>query len=175
MTQNTVPGQGPHVMEPKRSGARKWLIGCGIGCLVLIIILIVAGYFGFKAGMKMVNQMTKEFEDQGFKKVMGQQINVSGQVTEKTLYVGQVVKMTGTCTTDMAIFAQMAEIDGKIDGTLYFRGQVLTIGPKAEIMKDLDLWAQMATVNGTVHGKILGTYQTSTGKGLKPPSVTTRP
>jgi len=83
---------------------------------------------------------------------------VTDEVTEPTVYLGQMVKIVGDCSDDIAIIAQMAQIHGEVAGTLYFRGQILTIEPGAHLQGDLDLKCQVATIYGKVDGQITGQY-----------------
>jgi cytoskeletal protein CcmA (bactofilin family) len=59
----------------------------------------------------------------------------------------------------MAVLAQVCELDGTIEGKLYFRGQVLTINPGAEVRGGIDAQAQLLQNNGRVRGGITGKYQ----------------
>ncbi len=147
--------------KPQKTKKKKWVIGCGIGCLVvlvLFILVVVLGVYGVRYGMKKIEEMSGEFEQQGFVKVMAQSIEVTDEVTEPTVYLGQMVKIVGDCSDDIAIIAQMAQIHGEVAGTLYFRGQILTIEPGAHLQGDLDLKCQVATIYGKVDGQITGQY-----------------
>jgi cytoskeletal protein CcmA (bactofilin family) len=151
----------PAVQPPQKSHKKKWLTGCGIGCLVMLVLfaLVVAlGVYGVRYGMKKVNEMTSEFEQRGFVKVTGQNIEVAGEVAEPTLYFGQMVKIIGNCRDEIAIIAQVAQIHGEVAGTLYFRGQTITIEPGAHLQGDLDLKCQAATIYGKVDGQVQGAY-----------------
>lgn len=141
------------------STGAKWGIGCGIGCLVIIILVSIAGYIGFKFVMGMLDDMTQEFNELGFENVVkAQTIEVQEDINEKTLYMGQVVKIFGNCSTDLAIMAQMGEIHGKVEGKVYFRGQVLIIQPGAVITNGVDVMAQAVKNYGKVEGGITGNY-----------------
>jgi hypothetical protein len=147
--------------KPQKSKKKKWVIGCGIGCLVVLVLftLVVAlGVYGVKYGLRKIDEMSGEFVKEGFVKVMGQSIEVTEDVTEPTVYVGQVIKIIGDCNDDIAIIGQMAQIHGKVAGTLYFRGQVITIEPGAHLQGGLDLKCQVATIYGKVDGQIQGAY-----------------
>jgi hypothetical protein len=149
--------------ENKKKGmstGAKWGIGCGIGCLTLIIIIAIAAFIGFRYVKGKVESITQELKQIGFEKeVKGQMLEVRDDITEPTIYIGQGVKILGNCKTDLAIIAQMAEIHGKVDGKVYFRGQVLVIQPKAELLNGLDVTAQVIQKHGKVNGKITGKYQ----------------
>ena len=150
-------------LEKKGLSSRaKWGIGCGIGCLVIIILVAIAGYVGFRYVMGMLDDMTQEFNQLGFEHVVkAQSIEVQEDIHEKTLYMGQVVKIYGNCTTDLAILAQMAEIHGNVGGKVYFRGQLLVIQPGAVITNGVDVMAQAVKNYGKVEGEITGKYQIS--------------
>ncbi|MBN1788814.1 MAG: hypothetical protein JW806_10545 [Sedimentisphaerales bacterium] len=150
------------VIQQKNTGARC-LIGCGIGCLILIILMVlvtgIGGYFGYKYVMGKVNAWTQEFENMGFEKVKGQIIEVAEDVNAPKLYLGQTVKIMGNCEKDVAIISQIAEIHSNVKGTVYFRGQSIIIQPGAVIEGDLDIVAQTVEVYGQVKGDIKGEYQ----------------
>jgi hypothetical protein len=151
------------VNQQKKSRNKKWLWGGGIGCLVIIILFVGLGIWGFFFFKGKVDEMTTELEKMGFRKIKTAQIiEVRDSIPEKPLYFGQVVKVFSASNSDIAIIAQTAEIHGKISGNLYFRGQLLTIHPGAEITGDLDVKAQMVRNLGKVDGKITGSYQTLT-------------
>jgi len=146
---------------PQKSKKKKWVIGCSIGCLVtlvLFIIVVALGVYGVKYGIKKIEEISGEFEQQGFSKVTAQSIEVNEEITEPTVYLGQTVKIIADCHTDIAIIAQIAQIHGQVAGTLYFRGQMLTIEPEAHLQGDLDLKCQMVTIYGKVDGQIQGAY-----------------
>ena len=148
------------VRKKGMSTGAKWGTGCGIGCLTLIVIIAVVGFIGFRFAKGKLGAMTQEMEELGFENVVKQQvIEVRDEITEPTLYMGQMVKILGNCTTNLAIIAQAAEIHGKVDGKVYFRGQMLTIQPTAELLNGLDVTAQAIQKYGKVHGEIAGQYQ----------------
>jgi hypothetical protein len=157
-TSQTTP---PSTPEKKGMGTgAKVGIGCGVGCLVFIIAAVILGIWGFKFGMKKVEEMTEEFRDMGFENVQqGQIIEVSEPVTEKKLYVAQMVKIMGDCSEDIAILAQACEIHGTMKGKVYFKGQVLTIQPKAVLKGGLHADAQVVQKYGIIEGEITGEHQ----------------
>jgi hypothetical protein len=167
VNENIQPQAQPPVKQPKSTGS-KCLIGCGIGCLLLVIIsglvLGVGGYFAYKYTTGKINAWSQKFEDMGFEKIKGQIIEIVNDVNVPTLYLGQTVKVMGDCKKDIAIIAQSAEIHGKVAGTVYFRGQRLVIQPRAVIEGDLDVKAQSIEIYGQVKGQIKGTYQTLENK-----------
>jgi hypothetical protein len=146
--------------EVKKKGmstGAKWGTGCGIGCLTVIIIIAVVAFIGFRLAKGKLDEVTLEMKEFGFENVVQQQmIEVKDEITEPTLYVGQMVKIIGDCSTNLAIVAQMAEIHGNVAGKVYFRGQMLTIQPEAELLNGLDVKAQVVQKYGKIHGEITG-------------------
>jgi hypothetical protein len=157
--------------EVKKKGlstGAKWGIGCGCGCLVMVVLIVIGVFFGVRYAKNKVTAMSQELRQYGFEKeVKGQVVEVRDEITEPTLYTAQIVKILGNCTTNIAILAQMAEIHGKVEGKVYFRGQILTIQPNAEIMNGLDVMAQVIQKYGTVNGEITGSYQSIVDKTAK--------
>ncbi len=145
--------------EQKRgmgTGAKIGL-GCGIGCLVVILLLVVGGFVAWRVVQGKINDATKELAEKGFTNVKtGQMLDVNEPVTEKTLFRGQVVRLMSDCATDVAILAQAAEIHGTVEGRVYFRGQVLTIQPRAVVKNGLDANGQIVQVLGQLDGEVTG-------------------
>lgn len=142
------------------STGAKWGIGCSAGCLTLIGLLAVGSFASYRFLMSKVDTWVQELTALGFPEVVrGQVLEAREPIAKPTLYVGQSVKILSDCTTNLAIIAQVAEIHGRIDGKLYFRGQLLTIQPNAEIRNGLDVKAQVVQNRGKVAGDITGTYQ----------------
>ena len=147
------------------SKGAKWGLGCGVGCLVIVVLVVIAAVIGVKFAMSKLEDMTSELEQYGFEEtVKGQAIEVTDEITEPAIYLGQTVKILGDCKTDLAIVAQMAEIHGTVEGKVYFRGQMLTIQPQARLLNGLDVMAQVIQKYGEVQGEITGNYQTMDDK-----------
>jgi hypothetical protein len=150
------------------STGAKWGVGCGGGCLTVIVIIAVAAFIGFRFVKGKLEGATLEMKQLGFENVVKQQaIEVTDEITEPTLYIGQIVKILGNCNTNLAIIAQMAEIHGKVAGKVYFRGQMLTVQPNAELLGGLDATAQMIQRYGKIHGEITGQHQVMDGNAVQ--------
>ena len=156
--------------KPGMSTGAKWGLGIGIGCLGLILVLGIAGFVGMRFLKGKLDGMTADLKTHGFDKtIKGQILEVRDPIAEPTIYMGQVVKVYADCSTNLAIVAQVGEIFGRVEGKLYFRGQVLTIQPKAEIMGGLDATAQVVKNLGRVSGEITGKHQIITDQPGKAP------
>lgn len=156
---NSTPPQLP---TKKGMGAgAKWGLGCGCGCLVVLILLILGGVFGVKLFMRKVDQMAAEMKTVAGieEEISGQVLEITTPITTPTLYKGQVVKLLANCSTNVAVLAQVGEIHGTIEGRLYFRGQILTIQPSAELRGGLDATAQIVQNYGEVFGRISGEHR----------------
>ena len=150
------------------STGAKWGLGCGVGCLVIVILVAVGGFVGYRVIKGKIAGTVTELKNLGFAKVeTGPQFVVTTDITEPTLYVAQMVKITGNCTTNLAIVAQMAEIHGRVDGKVYFRGQILVVQPNAELRGGLDVQAQVIQKFGRIDGAITGVYQALDDKSKK--------
>ena len=142
------------------STGAKWGMGCGIGCLVIIMVIAIAGFVGFKMVKQKIDDTATELQELGFDNVVsGQTLEIKDDITKPTLYKAQMVKILADCNTNLAVMAQICEIHGKVDGKVYFRGQMLIIQPQAELRNGLDVLAQAIVKYGTVRGEITGKYQ----------------
>ena len=148
----------PPVAQPKSSGS-----GClkvaGIGCLVILIGLGVLGYVGYRFVKHQYTAVMERYEREGYKKVEGQIIEVTETVTDPTIFVGQSIKINKGSERGMAFLCQTAEIHGTVAGNVHFVGQMITINEDAELMRDLEVTAQLVNLFGKVNGKITGVYQ----------------
>jgi hypothetical protein len=148
----------PPLAQPKSSGG-GCLKAAGIGCLVILIGLGVLGYVGYRFVKHQYTAVMERYEREGYKKVEGQMIEVPDRVTEPTIYVGQSVKIMKGSERGMAFLCQTAEIHGDVVGNVHFVGQMLTIKEDAELMRDLEVTAQLVNLFGKVDGKVTGVYQ----------------
>lgn len=138
----------------------KVAIGCGSGCLVLVLITVVTIVAGVLYVKKIITRYEKELKGYGFETVMkGQVIEITDPVDEPVLLKAQSVRIMADCSTNIAVLAQMCELHGTVKGRLYFRGQLLTIHPGAEILGGLDVQAQLVQNNGKIEGGVTGEYQ----------------
>lgn len=144
---------------PKKTTGRGCLIGGGIGCLVILLIigaLVFAGVWFVKDQVKTIRE---RFEREGYVTVERQIIDVTERITEPTVFIGQTVKIRQGSERGVAILAQSAEIDGEIVGNVHFIGQMLTVHKTAHLRRDLDVKAQLVNLYGTVDGRVTGVYQ----------------
>lgn len=148
---------------PQKKGwstGAKWGMGCGMGCLTIIVALVAVSVVGYRFAKDKLEDVTREMKQLGFEHVITlQSMEVRDPITVPTLYRGQMVKIFGDCHTNLAVVAQMAEIHGRVSGKLYFRGQMLTLQPNAEVLGGVDVAAQVVQNYGTIHGGITGKCQ----------------
>ena len=149
------------VIEKKKMGTgAKVAIGCGSGCLVVVLLAVIGIGVGMFYVKKMIGKYELELKGYGFEQVTaGQMLTITDPITEPVILKGQAVKIMSDCSTNLAVMAQVCEIFGKVDGKLYFRGQMLTVHPGAEITGGVDAQAQVVQNNGTIEGGMTGKYQ----------------
>ncbi len=146
--------------KKKLGTGAKWAIGCGSGCLTLIVIVIALIIAGTVFVKKTITQYETELKGFGFETVVsGQAVDVTEPITTPQLFKGQMVRILTDAETDVAVLAQMCEIHGTIQGNLYFRGQILTLQPGSKVLGEIDIQAQVLQNLGEVSGDITGKYQ----------------
>lgn len=147
--------------EKKKMGTgAKVAIGCGSGCLVVVLLIAVAAIAGTVYVKKIITKYETELKSHGFETVVtGQMLDITDPIDEPILLKAQVVRIMSDCSTNMAVLAQACEVSGTIEGKLYFRGQVLTVHPGAEILGGMDAQAQLVQNNGKIEGGMTGKYQ----------------
>jgi hypothetical protein len=159
MKENELPP-----MDAGRKSGFPLPAALAIGCLVIGLIGIVlcagVGFFTYRWAMGKVDEVAKQYEDQGYKRITGQAYNATETVTEPTVFVCQVAKLRRGSEADLAFVCQLAEISGTVQGDIAFYGQMLTIKPDGVVKGDLFVQAgQVINVQGVVEGEITGSYQ----------------
>lgn len=162
--------------KPGKSTGTKVAIGCGIGCLGLIVLAIIAGILGWSWMMKYVEKFEAEFQEKGMKlQTKAQMVSVDTPPAAPAYYVGQVVKFHADSDVEVGILAQVAEIHGTMNEPVYFRGQVIQIKSGAHLKKGLDVKCQVIeNQGGKIDGPISGSYQSGPPRNA-PPSPTAPP
>ena len=167
---------------PRRSsGTNKVLLGCAAVTIVSLLLLCAGGVMLGRKGwqavsgvLEKVNAFVAEFEEQGYKRVTGQVIDVTTPVDEPTVYKAQVVELKADSNADLAFAVQIATIHGTVNGDIDFMGQVLEIGPKAHVTGDIRVrWGQVVNVIGKVDGEIKGDVQVTGPMPAQTPPVVT--
>jgi hypothetical protein len=127
---------------------------------VLILIAVAAIIAVTVYVKKTISRYENELKGYGFETVKaGQMLTLSDPVDEPVLFKAQSVRIMSDCSTNMAVLAQMCEVYGRVEGKLYFRGQILTVHPGAEILGGLDVQTQLLQNSGKIEGSVTGKYQ----------------
>jgi hypothetical protein len=144
---------------PEKKGMPIWLklgLGCGTICILSCLGMCGGGYWWITST---IDEFTQKYEDQGYRKVSGQQLSISDPINEPTVIVAQQLDLDTEVNADIAILAQICEIEGTINGDIDVMGQVIHIKKDAVINGDIRVeWAQVIQVEGTVTGEITGEY-----------------
>lgn len=157
---NPIEPEQQITKKKKLSTGAKWGIGCGCGCLTLLIIAVLLGTAGVVFIKKIITKYEAELRGFGFTNVVtSQMIELTEPVTERKLYKAQMIHIKTDSTTDMAVLAQICELYGTVNGTFYFRGQMLTIKPGAKILGNANIEAQVLQNEGHIAGTLTGKYQ----------------
>jgi hypothetical protein len=159
--------------KKKMSAGAKWGLGCGIGCLSVIVIGVVVITLVTMSFLEKADTAAEIMRtEHGLTNLVSRQdLSVREDIDTPTVYKGQMVKISGDCSTDIGIVAQVAEIHGTVEGKVYFCGQILIIQPGAEIKNGIEVvtFAQIIKNEGKVTGGIVGPYQQLDDSGATVP------
>jgi len=161
MTEMNAPQPEPVPAAPQKSKTTKWLAGCGIGCLVMVILLVILGVVVYKVVMNKWKEVVREYEQKGFViRQDNQMLDIADPVTKPTLFGAPQVNLRKGAATEVVVAGQMAELHGTFKEKVTFIGQILTVADDAVLLKGLDVrWGQIIRVKGKVIGGITGKYQ----------------
>jgi len=138
----------------------KVLLGCGAGCLVMIMVFVIMGVFVWRTAMKRFGEITGPFVEQGYKQVVSNSpLVITTDPKEKTLYLCKHIILRADFTEDVAIIGPRAEIYGQMNGKVTFLGSSLFIANTAELTKGLSVETDILTLDGKVDGPIDGHYK----------------
>ncbi|MBN1436961.1 MAG: hypothetical protein JW936_07790 [Sedimentisphaerales bacterium] len=137
----------------------KYAWGCGVGCLAVVIVMVILAFLGLRMIWNTTNRYITQFEQQGFVRAEVIDGRFAEDATGPYLCVGQAITLTGAVHDDLAIVAQNAEIQGQVQGEVFFRGAILIISADAVIAGNLDVVAREVYVNGFLQGQVLGTFE----------------
>lgn len=150
----------PPVAAPANN--KKWVWGCGIGCLGFILIAILAAIIGTWFAWSFVDDLEEGLIAQGLTKQSGHIMVVDETVTEPNYYKAQIVLIQDGSEVPIGLLCQMAELRGEYHQPVFFRGQILTIHKDAVLHQGLDVTAQIVERVGKVEGDITGNFQVIT-------------
>ena len=119
----------------------RWVSRCGLAATILCVGLLTSWLVDHRSAVVVGPEpdYAKKFQSLGFENtVRGASLEIKEDIGEPTLYQATGVRIYGNCTTNLAIVAKLAEIYGRVQGKVYFRGQRIKIMPKAELAGGLD-------------------------------------
>lgn len=145
------------VKRPK--GFRLFLRGCAVGCLTTCLFLAAGFYGAYRVARGRYPSLTERLRAQGYEVVRGQFIEVRDPIASRTVFFGQHVRVLAGSSRGIAVVAQTAELDGAIEGNVYFVGQQLTIARGATLKHHLHVVADQITKSGRVEGELRGYYR----------------
>lgn len=117
----------------QKSGCWKWVVGCGILCLLVMIGVGVAAYLAYTKVEALMEESIAEFEAQGYAVERGNMIVVREPVARKVVFVGNIVAIEAGATSDFGIIGNMCSVGGEIPGKLSVRCNQLTLKPDARV------------------------------------------
>lgn len=153
MTDEAVPPNVPTEHNPD-----KWRLGCGLGCLGLIVIWILATVSATWFTRSLIADMEDELAALGLEQQSGKIMKVEDKTTTPTYYKAQMVQVNNGSDVAVGFICQSALLQGEFHGPVTFRGQILTIHEDAVLHQGLDVKAQMIEKLGEVKGDITGEF-----------------
>ncbi len=156
----------PSSLEPEKKGmgtGAKVGIGCGIGCLGLIVVAVIGGFLAVQWVQGKITEFEEEFAAKGFTEGQsGQIIELTEPPTEPSFYKAQLVTidLSAPVTVEFGVLAQQIEIlNGTFQENVYCRGQVVILGSGAIFEKDIDVTCQLVQDQGAeIRGELTGSY-----------------
>lgn len=129
------------------------LRNCTCSCLIFTSLLILGvGGFGF-----FKFRQIHSFSEGGFSQFhVNEYTEITQPPRERALLVGKLVNFDAESDHDLIIMADKATIHKRIRANVYFRGDVIEIGPEATIEGKLKVESKRLVIKGQVLGPIEG-------------------
>ena len=160
---------------PERKGCclGSLVLGCGIVCVVGLLLCGGSGFFGYRWLVRQAEDFVAPFEEQGYTRVSNSVIEVTAPVKEPHVYLGWVIQIREPVDADVALASLVTEIDSDVNGDIDFFGQILTIKPGAVVRGDIRVkGAQLIQIEGQHEGEVTGNYQQLIRPNAPPGPVT---
>jgi hypothetical protein len=147
--------------QSKQSKARPVFLGCGIGCLAIIVLFIIFSFLVVRWGVKHFKDMTDEFEKRGFIVVRSttpeETLTITEKVTKPTLFIGQEVHILQGADAEVAMMSAKGSLHGIFTEKVYYRGGgELFLAKDAQLLNGIDAQAKKIDLSGRVQGEITG-------------------
>ena len=140
---------------------RRWCAKCGVAAAAVGLGLLASWLVDHRSAVVVGPEpdYAKTFRALGFENlVRGASLEITEEVREPTIYQAAGVRIYGNCTTNLAIVAKIAEIHGRVEGKVYFRGGKITIMPQAELAGGIDSSGQVVR-RGVIRSRDSGRWK----------------
>ena len=160
------------------SDGAKIALGCGAAAFLCMLLIcggaVLLGFRAVEVAQDVAQEAAKEFAkqqaerqqqadefagrfvEQGYHHIDAQMLDVTSAIQQPTVYTGQVINLHADSEASIAVSAQMADIQGTINGDLHVRCDVLNIHPDTVITGNLYLEDTHVFENkGTVQGEVI--------------------
>jgi len=143
------------------------LIALLVVAILTLATLIVAGIH--RSAYRGQLQAVMGFVDQGYEATRGGgNLIVREPLEGPQVLAADRVRVQAPVHGHLAILAPVADLHAPVHGDLHFQGQVLTLHPGCVVDGDLTVDTQILDVQGTVRGRIRGTYAFLQGRRADP-------
>ncbi len=171
MSDSTPPlTQDPHQLPTQGSDkggmstGAKVGIGCGAGCLGLVVVGVIAAVV---IGMKSAdypNKFDTEFAELGLTEVVeGEELRVTTPPTVPTSYKGKVVMLDfeGPVTVPIGAAGIVVQVGGEFEENVYLRAMTaITVDPDSHFKKELNVKTMaLETAGAQIDGGVTGDYK----------------
>lgn len=140
-------------------------IGCGAGCLGLIVVMVIAGAVIAMKAKNYPSGFDQEFADLGITEVVeGDELRVTTPPTVATFYKGQaiVLDFSDTVTVPIGAAATVIQIGGTFEEPVYLRSMMaIEVDADSHFKKEVNVQTVAISTNGAnVEGGVTGEYKT---------------
>ncbi len=121
--------------KAKLNKGMKWFSGCGLGCMGLVLVLFVVGWW-VNSNMRAEQQqrlqkLFDQYQSEGYHLVQKEVQVVESPLVGKHILNARTVTIKADCPAGVVIIADECLIDATLTGPVIFRGSQLTLGSSA--------------------------------------------
>lgn len=117
--------------KAKVNSGMKWFAGCGLGCMGLLLVLGVIGWWSAGKLREQQEQFFQKYEAEGYHIIHKEVQDINEPQAGKKLFHGRLVTLKADCPAGVVIVADEGRIDAVITGPVSFFGGRLEVGPAA--------------------------------------------
>lgn len=138
----------------RRQRAARWVAGCGCLTALLLIAGAIGGIYYNRYREQMKDDFRRHYVNLGYELIEQANVRIKEPLTHNTLILATHIVIEADCVVDLALRAEICDINAKLEGAVVYNGRVLNIAREARLntleanVEQLDLAGKVTELSG---------------------------